>query len=572
MLSSLIGRFIASSRPEVEPIIEEASAARTYRDAEAAVAAGQVERAVAIYRHGLKENPWAGWQHVNLGVLLLQLDRLDEAEASFGAALAYQEARLAATTNLGFLALRRSDLATARQRFNEALAIAPNDAKARSGLGNVCYLLGDASASAHHQEIAWQHAADDNAIASAWLLSICYDQALSPENLRTAHRQWGEVASRATRGTVPTVIRERSNGRLRVGYLSPNFNEHPVSYFFQPLLAFHDRHSFHVTCFHDSRCSDHHTSRLRSYGDVWVDTYGLSDDDLMRRVAESGIDILVDLAGHSADNRLPIFARRAAPVQITMIGYPATTGLSAMDWKVTDVVADPEGAEVYYTEQLIRLPRTFWCFRSPCSLSQLKSSRGRLDPVVFGCLGNLAKITDDALVCWAEILRQLPQARLVIRAVNLSSSLVRDSLVARIAACGLPLRRVELLPPTAAVAFSRAYEGVDIVLDTFPFNGGTTTCHALLAGVPVVSRFGAIQLSRMGLSMLNNVGLADFAAANWDDYVRIAVSLAENRPLLAHLHATLPHTMLASAVMDGASYTKHLEAAYLMVVDRDMGC
>ncbi|HEY2584351.1 MAG TPA: hypothetical protein VGI81_01150, partial [Tepidisphaeraceae bacterium] len=328
------------------------------------------------------------------------------------------------------------------------------------------------------------------------------------------------------------------------------------------LLAAHDRSEVELFCYAEVPVEDATTQRLRALADHWRVTVGRSDDALAEMIRQDGIDVLVDLAGHSAGNRLLAFARRPAPLQVTCNGYIDTTGMAAMDYRLTDALHDPPGATDHLqTERLVRLPACNWCYRPddspPVSLPPGLST----GVVTFGCLNKLYKVTPQMLDIWARILKEVPHSRLllVVQGGDAANPSVRESLVGR----GIDSERVEVLSKAASRReYLERFGRVDVALDTFPFNGITTTCDALWMGVPVVSLCGQTHVSRAGLSILTAIGLGDLACATPDEYVRCATQLGTHTGRVSAIRAGLRERMERSPLRDERGYARAVEAAY----------
>jgi predicted O-linked N-acetylglucosamine transferase (SPINDLY family) len=330
------------------------------------------------------------------------------------------------------------------------------------------------------------------------------------------------------------------------------------------VLEHYDRERFEVHCYATNGAVDEVSERLRARVDGWVQAERLTDEELAARVRADGIDILVDLAGHTSGNRLLAFARRAAPVQVTWLGYPTTTGLSAMDYRITDWEVDPAGYEAFNAERPLRLPGSYFCYRPYERAPQVAPLPAlRSGTVTFGSFNNFAKVSPAVLALWAQVLQAVPGSRLLLKARSLADAQVRQALLERLGAQGIEGERIDLRGWEAEVGGQLALYGeVDIGLDTWPYNGATTTCEALWMGVPVVSLSGATHASRMGRSILKAAGLAHCVADTPEAYVRAAVALAGDLDALARLRAGLRERLRASPLTDEIAFTRNLEAAY----------
>ena len=356
-----------------------------------------------------------------------------------------------------------------------------------------------------------------------------------------------------------------SKRRLRIGYVSPDFNDHAVGKFIEPVLAAHDINKFELFCYYNKSRVDDATKRMQSAVANWRMTADMSDDELARMIQADAIDILVDLSGHTGLNRLLVFARKPAPIQVTWIGYPNTTGLSTMDYRITDAFADPIGAtEALHTEKLVRMPECFSCFKPPSNAPHVSAlpavARGT---ITFGSFNNFAKITPEVMRVWIAILARVPGSRLVLKNWCLDNDRMKTFMLEAFARCGATPGQVELWNPnTSNVDHLNCYNSIDIGLDPFPYNGTTTTCDALWMGVPVITLAGVSHVGRVGVSQMSNLGLQELIARDTNHYVDIAVALANDVPRLAALRGAMRVRMSASPLMDAPRLTKNLEAAY----------
>jgi len=401
------------------------------------------------------------------------------------------------------------------------------------------------------------------------VFSMNFDERFTQRDIAAESRRWDAVHA------VPRSPDERTHPtdpdpdrRLRIGYVSPDFREHSVSYFLDPVIAGHDRGSFEVFCYADVVKPDNKTARFRDLSDGWCSTVAMTDAAVAERVREDGIDILVDLAGHTANNRLLVFAERPAPLRVNWLGYPNTTGLSAMDYRLTDAIADPAGvAEASHSETLVRLPNGFLCFTPAADAPEIGEAHAPTAGVKqrnpFGSFNNLAKITPDVVATWSRVLDGVPTSRLVVKSKPLADQATRERYFELFDAQGIDAERVELIPWIASRSgHLGAYGRVDIGLDPFPYNGTTTTCEALWMGVPVITLAGDRHSGRVGASILTRVGLADLVAETKAAYVEKAVALANDLDRLSALRNGLRDRLGRSPLCDAPSFVRDIEAAY----------
>jgi protein O-GlcNAc transferase len=527
-------------------------------------ALGRPDEAAAAYRAAIAANPRLTEAHSNLGNVLRGQGRLDEATACFRRAIALAPERPGLHYNLGNALNDRGTLEEAATAYRAAIALKPDHADAHANLAIVLMNQGRIDEADAEFRRALSIARDNADTRSNWLFCLNYRADADAERVFAAHRDWEAHLDRSA----PVIV--HSNDRtptrqLKIGYVSPDFRMHSVAYFLEPLLAAHDRRAVDVTCYAEVARPDHVTARLQRLADHWVSTVGMSDAALAARVQDDGIDILIDCAGHTAHNRLKVFARKPAPVQATWLGYPNTAGLSAIDYRLVDAVTDPPGAaDMLASERLVRLPGGFLCYGGasdapepappPCLTA---------GAVTFGSFNNPAKLSPTTLDAWAALLKRLPNARLLLKGKPFADEATRALYRERLAALGVAAERVELTGWTAASAHHLAfYERVDVALDPFPYNGTTTTCEALWMGVPVVSLRGDRHCGRVGASLLSQIGAHGWIAETVDDYVARAAALAADPEQLCALRRDLRARVAASPLCDRVAFTRSLETAY----------
>jgi predicted O-linked N-acetylglucosamine transferase (SPINDLY family) len=337
-----------------------------------------------------------------------------------------------------------------------------------------------------------------------------------------------------------------------------------VAYFVEPVWSRHDRERIEVYAYFNNVNGDAITQRLRGYVDGWLECGEMSDAALAQRIYEDAVDILVDLSGHTGGNRLQVFARKPAPVQVSWLGYPTTTGVSAIDYRISDWEVDPAGYEGHSVERLVRMSSSYYCYRAGAQAPELAALPARrTGHVTFGSFNNLAKVSGALLQLWGRILQALPQSRLLLKSKTLLDHGVRRRVLERMSEAGIDVERVRLHGwSRESGEHLSLYGEVDIGLDTYPYNGATTTCEALWMGVPVITLKGASHASRMGASLLKAAGLAQFVATSEEQYVRLAVELADQLERLEQLRAGMRERLRDSALLDEAGFTRELERAY----------
>ncbi len=522
---------------------------------------GRSAEAIAAFREVVARSPERGRAFYNLGTLLVGAGQWNEALTALRAAAKLEPDRSAAFVNLGHAARLVGALDEAENACRQAVTLEPESASGWLNLGNV---LKDQSRIRDAIEAYHRASAVDPSNrmgASNALLAHCYVDA-DPAVIAAEHRAFGEKMAAA----VPErPLSPRPPGhRLRVGYLSADFRWHSVSRFFGTVLSHHDRRQFDIHLYSDVEHPDAVTRLMERAATCWVDVLRMSDEALCDRIRADGVDVLIDLAGHTG-RRLAVFARRAAPVQVTWLGYPFSTGLRTMDYRITDAIADPPGAEAWQSERLLRLPGPFLCYQAPDDAPPVSAapcqSNGR---VTFASFNHLSKLSDATVVLFSAVLRACPEARLVLKCASLSDDATRRQTEARFAARGIDPERLVLAGRTASAAeHLSVYSQVDIGLDPFPYHGTTTTMEALWMGVPVITMTGYWHASRVGTSLLTHLGLASLAASNPTQFVQVASSLAGNVPGLVDLRARLRSALRQSPLCDEVAFTRGFEQALI---------
>ena len=492
---------------------------------------GRLDEAVAAYHEALRIKPDYAKAHRFLGTALYDQGKHEAAVAACRVALRINPDDATAHCNLGAALAGQGKLREAVAAFGEALRLKQDYAEAGSAL----------------------------------LFCLNYDERCSNAELFEAHRAWDQRHGRTAPWPATYANDRATQRRLKVGYLSPDFREHSVAFFLEPLLKHHHRKEFELFCYAEVDRPDAVTERFKGFADHWLVTVGMSDAALAERIRHDSIDILVDSAGHTAKNRLPVFTRKPSPVQVTWLGYPNTTGLAAIDYRLVDAVTDPEGeADAFASETLVRLANCFLCYGRPNDATVPAPPPCRTaGTVTFGSFNNATKLSAATLDVWATLLAQLPDARLLLKGRSFADSAFRAAFLQALTQRGVSADRVELLPwlPNRA-AHLALYDRIDIALDPFPYNGATTTCEALWMGVPVVTLRGDRHAGRVGASLLTQVQLPDLIAGTLAEYVEIAAALAHNPARLSDLRSSLRSRVAASPLCDAPAFARNVESAY----------
>jgi len=528
----------------------------------ALAALGLLPDALNAYRQLLAYHPGAANAHYNLGRALYQLGRLDESIVAFREAVSLDRSHAEAHASLGNALKDSGRLDEALAEYRRAIEAKPHLIAAHSNYLYSIYFHPGFDAHAillEHRRFNDQFAAPfakqrTNSVGSASRT----DSAIAEITIRGAAPAGAATPGFAVRTPDPT---RASALRLRIGYISPDFRAHCNAHFTLPLLSAHDRTRFELYCYSDVSQPDDVTEKLRSHTDRWRSIVGMSDEQAAEIIAKDQIDILVDLTLHMAKGRPLLFARKPAPVQVTWLGYPGTTGLSAMDYRLSDPYLDPLGLnDDCYVEKTIRLPDTYWCYdpmNTDLAVAPLAAkSNGR---ITFGCLNNFCKVNDGVLEMFAGVLRAVENSRLILLA---PAGETRQRVLQKFQSESIAADRIEFVDRRPWRTYMELYHQIDIALDTFPWNGHTTSLDGLWMGVPVVTLSGPMPVSRGGLSLLSNLGLRDLVAQTPEQYINIARDGSSDLPRLAELRATLRQRMERSALMDKTRFARNVEAAY----------
>jgi predicted O-linked N-acetylglucosamine transferase (SPINDLY family) len=463
------------------------------------------------------------------------------------------------------VALRSSQQAEAAvEQHRRAIELRPNFAAAHFNLGLTLEKLGRMDEAIAGFRAALKIQPTLRNAHSSLLFAIHFQEASDPQAIFEEHRAWNRAfAQPLAKLAQPHANVPDPDRRLRIGYASADFRQHSVSFFIEPLLAAHDPGQFEIFCYADLPKRDATTDRLQKLTPNWREITGRPDREVADIIRRDQIDILVDLAGHTGVNRLSVFATRPAPVAVTYLGYIDTTGMDAIDYRLSDAIADPPGmTEQFHSERLLRLPRTFACYCPPEEAPEVGPPPAiSAGYVTFGAFTTLAKISKQAMETWGAILSRVADSRLLILAEGLRYPSVQNSIFASFDAAGIRRERIALLDQVTFEEYLQAHQRIDVMLDTFPVNSHTVTCQALWMGVPIISLAGGAYCQRLGLSVMSNLGLPELVAATPSEYAEIAAKLAADLPRVTELRAGLRQRMAASPLMDAPGFARDFEAA-----------
>lgn len=501
----------------------------------------------------------------NLGNTLSQLERYEEAERAFRRSLELNPNDAMTCSNFGFMLGANGRLDESVALCRRAVELKPDFVAAYMNLGTAYHQQGklDEGNDAYRRGAAIDphHARLHENLLGAFTQTTRW----TPAEMLNAHVTWAQKFATPSTPIAPHTNDRNPNRKLRIGYVSPDFRTHSVAYFIEPILEQHDRSAFEITLYANVESTDHVTERLKPKCDRWRDVVALTEEQLAQTIRNDRIDVLIDLAGHTQGNRLLAFGYKPAPVQMTYLGYALTTGIAAVDYRLTDDVTDPPGmTESHYIERLIRLPAPFLCYRPP------ENSPEVADPpvlrngfITFGSFNRAPKAGPETIPLWARLLAQVPNSRLMLKSRGFGDEGSRRRILDGFDVNGVDPRRIDLVEANQKLAAHLAMYGqIDIGVDTFPYHGTTTTCEALWMGVPVVSLIGQTHVSRVGLSLLQALDLGELAGDTHDAYVKLATDLANDPTRMTALRRQTRQRLIASPLCDAPRLTRAIERAY----------
>jgi protein O-GlcNAc transferase len=521
---------------------------------------GQIDQAVATAQEALALRPDYAPAYINLGFALESRGELNPAIEAYRKALTIRPDLSQAQINLSnaLCTLGQTDQALAIAR--QAVATQGNFAAAQLNLANILQTIANLDEAIARYQLA--HNLDPNDLRASInrLFALHFHPGLNSAAILSEHKKWNDEYAAPFKNQLRPHENDRNpNRKLRIGYVSPDFRQHCQSFFTIPLLWHHDHQNFEIICYADVAKIDEITQRIQKYADQWKSTVGLSDAQVADMIRADRIDVLVDLTMHMSAGKPLVFARKPAAVQIAWLAYPGTTGLAAMDYRLTDPFLDPPGSyDADYVEQSIRLPQTFWCY-DPLVTEPPVNPLPALSNgfITFGCLNNFCKVTDPTLALWSRVLLAVPNSRLILMSPPGSH---RNRVVEKLK---VEANRIEFLSFQPRPQYLQTYHRIDLGLDTFPYNGHTTSLDSLWMGVPVVSLMGQTVVSRAGFSQTSNLGLADeLVAKSEDQFVEIAKKLSGDFNHLSQLRSTLRQRMEQSPLMDGKLFARGMETIF----------
>lgn len=525
---------------------------------------GALAEAIEELRRAIAIDPQFAEGHYNLGVVLLRQGLLRDARAAFRTATELSPEHAEAHINLAAVLWRNGRLAEAHAACERGLTL---DAALSVGhviLGNVLKDYGRVEEAIGHYRRALERQPDDLVAHANLIFSLHYLASTKPDEISSEIAVWNRRHTAAIAPMPPRPVHHDPNRRISIGYVSANLRTHPGGFFLGAVLAAHDRSAFRISCYVDVADEDEHSRRIKATVDQWQPIVGFSDEALAKRIREDEIDILVDMNRFSGSCHLLAFARKPAPVQVSWMGGPiTTTGLSAIDYSISDEIHTPPGDERLFVEEVIRVDNAYAIYQAPPYAPPVRPLPAIANQsITFGCFNYLAKLQPEVIRSWARILTAIPGARILLQSKAFDEAEARERMLDAFAEHRIDRSRVELQAGVPHPDLLSLYGQVDIALDPFPYSGGITTCEALWMGVPVITMPGSVVSVRHSVSHLRNAGFPEWIADGPDAYLAIALRLASNVDELARTRAGLRGRLAASKLCDAASFTRQLETAY----------
>lgn len=524
---------------------------------------GDLKQAVTAYRNALAIEPAMIPTYIELGIALRLQKRFVKATEAYQTALKLNPSLPEAYYNLGNVFADQQQWDEAIIAYRTALQLNSDYYEPALTMGNLCLSQGLVPEALAYYRKALALGENCALARSNLIYAMNYDPTYSDEELFSAHREWDYYHALPVEHRTVSTLRRQRDKVLCIGYVSADFKQHPVGSFLIPIIPAHDRSKFVIFCYNQATTGDAITGRFRQVADFWRDIYDLDDDTVADMIRADGIDILIDLSGHTGNNRLPVFARKPAPIQMTWAGYVGTTGMSAMDYLISDKHESPDGSERFCVEKIIRLPHSYVCFEPPAAAPLVGASPVLANGVItFGCFNNLAKITPEVISLWCKVMTRIPGSRIILKTTSLGSATVQHRFMTLFRDGGIDPARVTLLGGSLHRELLDTYNKIDIALDPFPYSGGLTTLEALWMGVPVVTLGGSRFCSRHSITHLTTAGLSELIATSADDYIRITTNLAHDVKRLGKLRRNLRNRVANSPLCDGKQFTRNLEVAF----------
>ena len=537
---------------------------------------GEISSAKIYYEKAIQINPNFINAYGNLGSLLTELAKFDEAIECFKKGLTISPNHPFILNNLGYAYKLKGNIPDAINNFKKAINQDMNFVSAHNNLARLYYDIGDYKNSFEtnkHLENAISIDPKSNLAISNLLFISNYSTKYSKEDCSKIHKRNANLIERKYKHLQYTKNYNHEvkiQSKLNIGIVSGDLHQHSVTYFLEPLLKNINRENFSISCYYNGHIKDEVTKRIRSFSNSWHEVEPLTDEQLYSLIKKDEIDILIDLSGHTKGNRMPVFAMKPANIQLSWLGYPNTTGLKSIDYRIVDHFTDPISLNDHlYTEKLLRVDGSFLCFSSEENVAINKNNLFKQDDFfTFGSFNNLTKMSDDVLDCWAQILLKHKNSRIILKNKQLNSNYMRDIYLKRFKEHGVSEERIILLSwSNSRKEHLNLYNSIDLALDTFPYNGTTTTFESLWMNVPVLCIEGDNHCGRVSYSILKNLGFEDFISNSKEDYVEKALYFAQNQNVLNDLSSGLRERLIDSNLCDAQDFTKKIEQILKKIIN-----
>ena len=532
---------------------------------------GHHQEAVKLLNKAVAAKPKLAQNHFILGGLYKHLSETDKAIACYKKCIVLKPDFMEAYNNLGLIYKSKKMFSDAISCFNNALKQQQDSSYTWSNLGNVLKETGQLDQALQALEKAFTIEPTFSAAYSNYLMALNYDSETDLESIFKKHTQWENHCSSELKAKRFDFQKREVKSKLRIGYISPDFHTHSVAYFIEPLLKAHNKENVELVGYYNNNVFDQTNARIQSYFDSWVNIFNMPDSDAADKIFGDNIDILIDLAGHSANNTLAILYQKPAPIQVTWLGYPNTTGLSMVDYRITDSLADPEGiTDSIHSETLLRLDNGFLCFEGDKNIPiQNAIPYDKNGYFTFGSFNNYVKVTPEVIEVWAQILNEVPKSKLILKSSQFADKDTKGRCIKLFKKQGVAKERLNLvamLPnPNDHMSF---YGELDLALDPFPYNGTTTTFEALWMGVPTLTLSANVHANRVGESILSRIGLGSFVSHSKEDYIKLAKLKSESLDELRVLRGSLRDSMIHSPLCDQQDFVQQMEHAYQHMWDK----
>jgi len=519
---------------------------------------GNLDQAIHLIQRAIELRPDISGYHSNIAMAYKENDQFKESLEHYQHSISLSPENPILHFNLAALFHHYGQFDNARNAYVKSLTLKPDQPLVHHNLGNLLMKQGDVQGSLMAASIAKKLAPENSAIQSNYLFCLNYSIDHSPEMIINEHIKWGHFYSKVN--DYPLIAEHHE--RIRIGYVSPDFRNHAVARFMKSILTNHDSYQFDIYCYSNVKQSDSVTNQLKLLDVSWRNIWDKNDDQAVQQIQSDNIHILVDLAGHSSNNRLTVFARQPAPIQITYLGYPNTTGLSQMHFRLVDQWSDPDIHQFSGSEDRLYLPNGFLCYTPDDNIPPITFKPSNKS-ITFGSFNNLPKVNMNVIQLWASVLQAVPNSRILIKTKGFNDTSTQDRYGEYFNKFGVKKDRITLMGTVPdETEHLKIYNHVDIALDTFPYNGTTTTCEALFMGVPVITLAGVHHAARVGLSILSQTGFSEWVAYNQEQYIQKAAYLADHPEEIFSIRKTLRSRLFQSDLCQGKKFVRSLESVY----------